>query len=106
MIRVLSRQINTPQELTTMACGVLIVGLLIVYVYCMNATVRQVALRQELEVASRSLVSEVSTLEFAYMDLKNEITLDDAHAFGFVEAPQMKVVTRGVLAPNVSAVLQ
>jgi hypothetical protein len=53
------------------------------YIFSMNQTVRNVAVRQTLESELSSIESRVAELEFSYIALKNNITLGTASALGF-----------------------
>jgi len=56
---------------------------LVLYVYAVNQTVRNVVLRQKMESELAHLVSVNSETEFAYIARKNAITLDTARELGF-----------------------
>ena len=58
---------------------------LVVYIYAVNATAHHVAERAALERQSANLSTELATLEFESIALKNDVTLDVAHQYGFQE---------------------
>ena len=67
---------------------------LVVYVYAVNATARNVALRASLEKESTELGAELATLEFQYIDLKGEVTIERAGEYGFQEVKEPLYVSR------------
>jgi hypothetical protein len=64
-------------------CFCLILG----YISLVGATVSNVVARQNAENESGALSQSVSELEFSYLSLKSEVTIDLARAKGFVDAP-------------------
>ena len=59
------------------------------YFYALSATVRNTVARQGLELATADLSNKESTLEYAYINLKNNINLEVAYAEGYqdISAP-------------------
>jgi len=64
------------------------------YIYAINVTARHIAERQELEREIVSLGADLSSLEFAYIELKNSITLEKASELGFKEVRGPLFVSR------------
>lgn len=71
------------------------------YVYAVNSTARNVALRSELERQVVNLNTELAGLEFQYIKLKNEVTLEIAKELGYQEVRQPLYISRGS-APSLS----
>ena len=47
----------------------------VVYVYAINSTARNIALRQDLEKNIAEISVNLNSLEFAYIELKNNVTI-------------------------------
>lgn len=56
-----------------------------VYIYSINMTIRNTALRQELQAQVAQESAELSELEFAYITKRNEIGIELASTFGLKE---------------------
>ena len=54
-----------------------------VYIYAVNATARNVATRQESERQIAKISTDLDALEFAYIELKNNVTMELAYEYGF-----------------------
>ena len=67
---------------------------LVLYVYAINATTHNIAVRQNLEREITRLTAEEGSLEFAYIELRNKITLDTARQYGFAEVSTPIYVSR------------
>ncbi|MDP3763238.1 MAG: hypothetical protein Q8Q92_01095 [bacterium] len=67
---------------------------LCVYIYAINATARNIALRQDLERQVASVSANLDSLEFAYIELKNNVTIELAYERGFREARSPLYVSR------------
>lgn len=67
---------------------------LLVYVYAINSTARNVAERQRLEREVAELSAELGSLEFAYIERRNAITLEMARELGFSEVKSPLYVSR------------
>jgi len=67
---------------------------LFVYIYAINSTARLVAVRQNLEREMRETSAGLNSLEFSLIELKNEVTLELAHAYGFREVENPLYVSR------------
>ncbi len=64
------------------------------YVYAVNATAHHVAMRAELEREAVELHTELAELEFQYIKLKNEVTIDVARELGFTEVQNPLYIAR------------
>ena len=60
----------------------------------MSKSITNVLLREEIEESMLVVNSEISTLEFAYLEEKNRITLDFAYDRGFHDIKNKEFVTR------------
>jgi hypothetical protein len=71
---------------TIVAISILSLG---VYIYGVSATIRNTVARQDLEAQVANLSAEQSSLEFAYIEEKNQVDIDLAYARGFsdIKAP-------------------
>ncbi|MDO8424231.1 MAG: hypothetical protein Q7S54_01300 [bacterium] len=67
---------------------------LALYIYAIEATARNVALRENLETRVTEAESKLSSLEFAYIKLKNNVSMELAHQYGFREASSPLYVSR------------
>lgn len=67
---------------------------LCIYIYAINTTARNVASRQDLERQIADLSVRLDSLEFAYIGLKNNVTIDLAYQYGFREARKPLYVSR------------
>lgn len=67
---------------------------LLAYFYAVNAITRNVAIRQNLERQIAHTSTNLSALEFAYIKLKNNVTIELAHEHGFREAGSLLYVSR------------
>lgn len=65
-----------------------------VYVYAINTIARNVASRQNLERQLVKTSAGLDALEFAYIELKNNITIELAHDYGFQEVRSPLYVSR------------
>ncbi len=72
---------------------------LFVYIYAINVTTRNAALGQNLERQMGRAGAELDSLEFAYIKLKNNVTLELAYERGFKETKNPLYVSR---RPNTS----
>lgn len=70
-----------------------------VYIYAINTTARNIALRQNLEREISTASANLDSLEFAYIELKNNITIELAYNQGFREVKNPLYVSR---APSAS----
>ena len=68
---------------------------LLVYVYAINAAAHHIAVRQNLEREVAETNARLSSLEFATIELKNSVTIETAHEYGFTEVKEPLYVSRG-----------
>lgn len=64
------------------------------YLFALTATVRNTALRQNLELAVSDLGSKESSLEYSYINLKNKISLEVAYAQGYQDISHPIYISR------------
>jgi len=69
------------------------------YIYAINVTTRNIATRQVLERQIAAVSTNLDSLEFAYIELKNDITIELAREYGFREVNNPLYVSR---APSAS----
>src|SRR3990167_5200928 len=69
---------------------------LAIYMYAIEATARNVALRENLETRVIEAEGKLSSLEFAYIELKNNVSMELAHQYGFQEVRSPLYVSRGL----------
>lgn len=67
---------------------------LFVYFYAIHSIARSTAMRQNLEAQVVDAAGRIGTLEFAYIELKNNITSEVAESYGFKEARKPLYVSR------------
>ena len=67
---------------------------LVIYIFSINATARNIAHRQELERQIANVRTNLDGLEFSYIELKNNVTLELAHQHGFKEVNNPLYVSR------------
>jgi len=65
-----------------------------VYVYAINTIARNIATGQNLEKQIVKISTGLDLLEFAYIDLKNNITIELARDYGFQEVKSPLYVSR------------
>lgn len=65
-----------------------------VYFYAINSTAHSIAMRQHLEREVADLSTELSSLEFAAIELRNSITIELAEQHGFKEVKKPLYVSR------------
>lgn len=64
------------------------------YTHFLNQTVINVVEREKKESEITGLFSEIGTLEFQYIQSKNDLSLEYAKELGFVESPTILFVSR------------
>lgn len=64
------------------------------YIFCINLAVHNTVARQYLEGEVSTLAAKQSSLEFAYIELKNQVSLDVALAYGFREVSKPTYISR------------
>ena len=67
---------------------------LLCYMYAINITARNIALAQDLEAKIRETSANLNSLEFAYIELRNNVTLELAYQYGFQEVKNPLYVER------------
>ena len=67
---------------------------LFVYVYGINATARSIVIRQDLEKQVNTVSTDLDSLEFTYIKLKNDITMDLAYHYGLKEVKNPLYISR------------
>jgi hypothetical protein len=72
------------------------------YVYLVNATIMNVVAREKVESTISELSTTIGDLEFKYISLKNNITLDLAREKGFTDASPTAFLARNEAAPALS----
>lgn len=65
-----------------------------IYVYAVNATARNIVVRRDLEKQITSVSSSLNSLEFAYIELRNNITIELAYLYGFKEVRNPLYISR------------
>ena len=83
----------------------LLVGIVfsaILYIYCVNSSVRNVVTREETESQMKALRNKVSELEYKYIREENKITLDSANWYGLKEPTVKNFITRSDPRRNLS----
>ncbi len=66
----------------------------VLYVYAVNATAHNVAMRASLEREAAELTGELATLEFQYISLQGDVTLARAAEYGFEEVKEPLYVSK------------
>ena len=64
------------------------------YMYFINATIRNVVIRQNLEDEATVLTLKIGSQEFKYITIRNAITLPVAYSLGFKDVSTKTFVTR------------
>ncbi|PJA37087.1 MAG: hypothetical protein CO183_00130, partial [Candidatus Zambryskibacteria bacterium CG_4_9_14_3_um_filter_42_9] len=67
---------------------------LFIYIYAINATARNIAVRQDLEKKIVAISANLNSLEFSYIELRNNVTIELARQHGFTEAKSPLYVSR------------
>lgn len=67
---------------------------LFAYIYTINVTARNIAERENLEAEISRISANLDSLEFAYVKLKNGVTMEVALGRGFKEARNPLYVSR------------
>ena len=66
------------------------------YIYAINVTTRNIATRQGLERQIAAVSTNLDSLEFTYIELKNDITIELAREYGFREVSNPLYVSRAL----------
>ena len=80
------------------ALAALLVGLFVSYSFMIHQTIRNVAERQKLETEMSVLHTKIGELEFKYISMRNDITIDRAYELGFNDVMETKFVSRKSLS--------
>ncbi len=75
-------QMNKEKTMFWTLLGVLVISIGF-YIFCINTTVRNIVMREQLENDSIKIALEISNKEFKYISLKNSLTIELAYAMGF-----------------------
>jgi len=75
----------------------MIVVLLVSYGFLVNGTIINAISKQNLEKQMISLNSDVNSMEFSYLNIKNKITMEYALSLGFVPVSNDKFAS---ISPN------
>ena len=67
---------------------------LAIYIFAINATARNIAHGQEFERQIAQIGDGLGSLEFTYIGIKNNVTLELAHQYGFKEVRNPLFVSR------------
>lgn len=65
----------------------------VLYMYCVQSTVRNVVSGQTLEAEASHLALSMGAEEFKYISMRNSINLDAAKQLGFTETDQKKFIS-------------
>lgn len=65
-----------------------------VYIFSIHLTIRNTATRQSLTAQAAELSARQSSLEFAYINKKNEISIEMARAHGYREVSSPTYISR------------
>ncbi|MFZ2048956.1 MAG: hypothetical protein WAV25_01500 [Minisyncoccia bacterium] len=68
---------------------------LVVYIFAINATIRNTVTRQNLENEVATISTQLGDLEFSYIALKNRVSLDLAYTRGFKNVSSAQYISRG-----------
>ena len=86
------QQLNKEKTIFWTLSAILILSLGF-YTYFINMTVRNIAVRQNLEEKSTQLLTSNSALEFKYISARNNITLPLAYSLGFKDISSKSFVS-------------
>lgn len=64
------------------------------YMFCVNATVHNIVLRENLESEASDLVLSISNQEFQYIKAKSAISMETAKTLGFREVSQKTYINK------------
>lgn len=70
----------------------------VLYSVFVQRTIRNVVERQHLETEMSVLNSRIGELEFKYISMRNNVTIDMAYAKGFKDVAQTKFVSKKALS--------
>ena len=72
----------------------LIVFCSIFYMYCVTTTIHHIVAREQAESHLADLIQRISSEEFDFINLKNDVTLDKAYALGFKDVANKVFVSQ------------
>ena len=64
------------------------------YIYAVNAIARNIAIKQNLERQITNMANDFNSLEFAYIGLRNNVTMELAYQHGFQEVKSPLYISR------------
>lgn len=67
---------------------------LFTYIYAVNAIARNIAIKQDLEKQITNISNDFNSLEFAYIELRNNVTMELAYQHGFQEVKSPLYISR------------
>src|SRR3989344_5923094 len=73
------------RELAFWALATISIVSILAYMYAINATARNIANRQNLEIQITEISRDLDKLEFDYITLRNNVTIELAYEKGFTE---------------------
>ena len=85
-------QMNREKTIFWSLVGILFLSACL-YIYFINATVRNVVLRQNLESQAATLTLNIGGEEFQYISKRNAVTLSLAYSMGFKDATVKTFIT-------------
>lgn len=65
-----------------------------VYIYAVNAIARNIAVKQDMERQITNMTNDFNSLEFAYIELRNNVTMELAYQHGFQEVKSPLYISR------------
>lgn len=70
------------------------IALLVVYIYGVNATVRNTVARQNIESEVSNISNKLGEMEFIYISLTNKVSLQVAYSRGFKDVSAPEYISR------------
>jgi hypothetical protein len=86
-------QINKEKAIFWTLFGILILSIGF-YIFCINATVRNVVSREQSENAANKIALDISNKEFQYISMRNSVTLYLAYSMGFRDVSQKTFINK------------
>lgn len=65
-----------------------------IYIYSLHLTIRNTAVRQSLSIQMSELSTRQGSLEFAYIGLRNQVSMETAKGYGFREVASPAYISR------------
>lgn len=93
MTKAILLQLNREKTIfwTLLAILVLCAGF---YMYCINTTVHNIVIRQNLENDASSLALTIGSEEFKYITMRNGVTLAMAYSLGFGDVKEKTFISK------------